>query len=256
MNNSQPQHPQLTVVPPAEPVLPTLPRTVNLMGSDSHEREILAAAGALGSDGAIKSALNAQKQIVQGLAALEAVRQTRNPADTASKHLSRASEAYNTLIKSAAQKHDQAREQIKSRLSALDVQLAEAMNLRPSSDATEIRQALRAMSSDDRAAAIKAAITAKDGEFLHAVFTGREVTTGLKDVLRDSFRRRAEQAFSPDLLKLRQGLERADKLVAGAFNDLYALEDRAAFSGAVKNEFERRTAASDDAWLAFNRALS
>lgn len=246
---------QFPVKPAPEPVLPTLPRTVNLMGHESHAREIRAVAGQFGDDHAISAALHAQSTMVKGLAALEEVRKTRNPADTAAKHLTRASEAYNAMMRAAAAKHDSAREQIRSRLASLDTQLSQAMNLRPSPDAAEIRQALRSMSSEDRAAAVQAAIVNKDGEFLHAVFSGREVTTGLKDVQRDSFRRRAEEAFSPDLLKLRQGLQRAEALVSGAFDDLFSLQDRVSFSGEVRTEFEKRTQASDAAWLAFNRAI-
>jgi hypothetical protein len=246
---------QFPIKPAPEPVLSTLPRTVNLMGNESHAREIKAVAGQLGDDHGISAALHVQSTMVKGLAALEDVRKTRSPSDTAAKHLARASEAYTAIMRNAAAKHDTAREQIRSRLASLDTQLAQVMSLRPSPDAAEIRQALHSMNEKDRAAAVHAGITAKGGEFLHAVFTRREVTTGLGDVQRDSFRRRAEEAFSPGLLKLRQDLGRSDKLVTGAFNDLFALEDRVSFSGEVRTELKKRTQASDDGWPALNRAI-
>lgn len=246
----------MPVRPPEAPVLPTLPRTTNLMGNDSWTREIKAVAGPFAEDRALIGALQTQRRMVESFEALEAIRKNRNPADTASAHLNRASKAYSTMLEAAARNHDATLNTIKGRLVEIADQVEVSLGLQVSHDAAEIRKALRAMTPEARGKAIQAAIDSKDGAIMHAVFTGREITTGVNDVQRNSFRRRAEEKYSPDLLKLRQGLEKAEALVKGAFQDLFAVESMVSGNPEVATAFEKQTAASDEAWLNFNRAIS
>jgi hypothetical protein len=242
--------------PLAPPVLPTLPRTTNLMGPDSWKREIQTVAGPFAEDRAIIGALQAQRRMVESLEALEEVRKSRNPADTASGHLKRASEAYERMAAKSARNADEAIDKIAARRREVDQQVEATLGLHSSLDAAEIRSVLRGMSSGDRGKAIQAAIDSKDGAVLHAVFTGRELSTGVNDAQRKSVRRRAEEKYCPDLLKLRQGLDKAEALVKGAFDDVDALYTHVAGRAEVVSEFERQTAASDAAWLKFNGAIA
>ena len=241
--------------PSAPPALPTLPRTTNLMGSDSWAREIKTVAGPFAEDRAIAGAINTQRRMVESFEALESIRKNRNPTDTAAGHLNRASKAYTSMIEAAARNHDATLNTIKGRLVEIADQVEASLGLQVSHDAAEIRKALRAMTPEARGKAIQAAIDTKDGAIMHAVFTGREITTGVNDVQRNSFRRRAEEKYSPDLLKLRQALEKSQALVKGAFSDMFAVESLVVGKAEVASEFERQTAASDDAWLKFNSAI-
>ncbi|WP_150298870.1 hypothetical protein [Pseudomonas profundi] len=240
---------------PKAPTLPTLARSVNLMAPESHARELKALAGDMANDPAINSALAAQAGMVRGLAALEDVRKNKHPASTASQHLNKAADAYQRLIKANAARSDQARSQIRSRRMSLEAELAQRLGLTVSGDSTEIRQALRSMTSEERGKAVQAAIESRDGAVLAAVFGGRQITTGFTDVQRDSFRRRAEQLHAPELLALRQALDKAEALVCNAFDDLTMMDEAVAGAPSVRTEFERQSAAHDDAMLALARTL-
>lgn len=241
--------------PSKSPVLPTLPRTTNLMGPDSHAREFAKTYGNLSEDHVFRSALNVQRSIVEGLQRLESVRQTRNPSETAGQHLDKVGQAYNTLLRTMANRHDMARSSIRSRMEAVDLELADALGMRQSQDSSEIRQVLRGMDAKQRAAAIQQAIEDKDGAVLHAIFNGRELTTGISETQKRSFRRQAEQAYAPELCNIRHALEAADKLVTASFSDLEGLSDHAVAAPAVRSEFERQVEQYDAAWLEFNRAV-
>lgn len=245
-----------TFRPPEPPALPTMPRTTNLMGPDSWKREIQDVAGPFGDDRAILGALDVQRRMVEAYEALENIRKTRNPNDTASQHLARAADAYERMAMVSARNSDAALNTIKGRRNEIDLQVEKALGLHNSLDAAEIRQALRGMTQEARGAAIQAAIENKDGAVLQAVFTGREISTGVTDVQRNSFRRRAEQKHCPDLLKLRQGLDKAESLIKGAFNDVENLHSHVGAKPEVASAFAKQMAASDEAWLNFNRTLA
>lgn len=241
---------------PQPPKLPTLVRTTALMSPDTHAAQIKEAAGNLGSsEPAILSALSVQRQMAEAAAALERIRQTRNPADTAHNHLKKAADAYKTMLSTAANRHDMARASVKARLAQVESQIAETLGLHESRDAAEIRTALRSMSKEDRSKAVEAAIQAKDGAILAAVFNSRELVTGIPETQRNSFRRRAEELHASDLLKLRVGLEQAGKLVSDAFDNLADMENQVGAVGPAKSELERQIEAADNAWLAFNQAI-
>lgn len=242
--------------PPETPALPTLPRSTNLMGSDSWKREIQTVAGPHAGDHAILGALQVQRRMVESFEALEDIRKTRNPNDTASAHLNRAAKAYERMAETAARNRDSAINTIAGRRNEIELQVEKAIGLHNSLDAAEIRSVLRGMNSEERGKAIQAAIDAKDGAVLHAVFTGRELSTGVTEVMRKSYRRRAEEKHCPDLLKLRQGLDKAEELVKGAFEDVFNLHEHVVGKAEVASEFERQTAASDAAWLKFNGTIA
>lgn len=246
-----------TTQPPApDPVLPRLPRTPALLANEAHAQAVLEAAGPRGDmEGSIRGAINAQERMAKGLEALERARQSRNPSDTASRHLQRVEEAYGKLLTQAAREHDTAKDRIGERRRQLERQIDEQIGMAASPDAGEIRQALRNMTPEQRGKAIQAAIDNRDGAVLHAVLTGRELTTGVTAAQLRSFRRRAEERYAPDLAAVRAGLDKAEGLVASAFNDLESLADKVKGSRQVVSEFERRTAESDAAWLAFGKSL-
>lgn len=254
--NNVAQHAAQTAPPPPDPVLPRLPRTSALLASETHAHEVLKAAGERGDlEGSILGAINAQDRIAKGLEALERARQLRNPKDTASQHLQRVEQAFNKLLTQAAREHDVAKARIGERRRELERQIDEKIGMAPSADATEIRQALRNMSAEERGKAVQAAIDNRDGAVLHAVLTGRELTTGITAAQLRSFRRRAEERYAPDLAGVRAGLDKAEALVSQAFDDLDNLAPKVKGNAQVVSEFERRTAASDAAWLEFGRAL-
>lgn len=243
-------------VPPQSPKLPTLVRTTALMSPDTHASQITAESGKLGqSEYALQSALSAQRQMTEQVAALEQVRNTRSPSDTAQQHFKKAGDAYQRILRSAASRYDASRSNIQGRLAQIEGQISQALGLHDTKDATEIRQALRTMSKEDRSAAVLTAIKQKDGAVLGAVFSGREITTGIPDTQRDSFRRRAEQAHAPELLQLRVGLEKANQLVSDAFDNLVEMESQVVGAPEVKSEFERQIEASDKAWFEFDAAM-
>lgn len=241
---------------PQPPKLPALIRTTALMSPETHASQIKDAAGNLGNaEPAILGALSAQRQMADAVAALERIRQTRNPADTAHNHLKKANDAYKTMLTTAANRHDMARASVQSRLAQVETQINETLGLHESRDAAEIRTALRSMSKEDRSKAVEAAIQNKDGAILAAVFNSRELVTGIPENQRNSFRRRAEEMHAPELLKLRVGLEKAGQLVSDAFDNLAEMESQVGAVGTAKSELERQVEAADNAWLAFNQAM-
>lgn len=249
MNTEQP-------LPSQELKLPTLVRSTALMSPESHAREIKDAAGKLGeNDPAILGALINQRVLTESVAALEKIRQNRNPADTAANHMKKSADAYKKILASACAKHDSTRASINTRLAEIERKVEESLGLHVSSDASDIRSALRSMSREDRAAAVEAAIQEKDGAVLAVVLNGRELTTGITSVQRNSFRRRAEQAYAPELLQLRMGLERASKLVSDALDNIAEMEGQITGPVHVQGELTRQIEAADSAWLAFNQSV-
>ena len=252
---SLPPRQMVAPIPPA-PVLPRLPRNTNLVAAESHERYLRTMAGVAGDDSAITAAVSAQRAMIRSLDALEAVRQARHPSDTPARLLDRAAEGYRQMIKANAQRHDAAREQIRNRKSGIEAEISQRLGLTVSGDSAEIRQALRSMPSEERGKAIQAAIESKDGAVLQAVFSGRQITTGVSDTQRESFRRRAEELHAPELLSLRRALVAADHLVSGAFDGLVEMDQQAAGAPRVRTEYERQATAHDEAMLALARAMS
>lgn len=236
------------------PALPALPRTTELRASERWRVEITKAAGPLGAaDSAIGAALNAQATMADGLEALEVARQTRDPRKTPAEHLARVRGAFENLLKEAARKRDAALVALSDRERALAQEVEARTSLTPSPDAVEIRQTLQRLDAKKRGELIDAAMKSGDKAVLGAIFSGREMTTGVSDVLRDSLRRRYEEQMMPGLHSLRAGIKQARALVDKSFDDLSDLDDHVLGSSQAIDEFHRQTQAADDAWFALSR---
>lgn len=236
------------------PALPPLPRSIELRGSERWRTEVTKLAGPLGAaDSAIATALGAQATMADGLDALEVARQTRDPRRTPAEHLLRVRKGFEGLLKEAASKRDTALLALDVREKALAQEVESRTALTPSPDAVEIRQTLQRLDAKKRGELIDAAMKAGDKAVLGAIFTGRQLTTGVADTLRDSLRRRYEERAMPGLHSLRAGISKARELVDKSFDDLNDLDDHVLGSSAAIDEFHRQTQAADDAWFALSR---
>lgn len=191
--------------------------------------------------------------MADGLEALEVARQTRDPRKTPAEHLTRVRGAFENLLKEAARKRDAALVALSDRERALAQEVEARTSLTPSPDAVEIRQTLQRLDAKKRGELIDAAMKSGDKAVLGAIFSGREMTTGVSDVLRDSLRRRYEEQMMPGLHSLRAGIKQARALVDKSFDDLSDLDDHVLGSSQAIDEFHRQTQAADDAWFALSR---
>jgi len=239
------------------PALPPLPRSLELRAPDKWADKIKAEAGALAeSDSAIAAALAAQATMAEGLEALEAARQTRDPRKTAAQHLQDVRSGYDRLLAEGARRRDAAIAALDARERELQREVDGRTALTPSADVADIRAALLRMDPKKRSEVLHKALDTGDTDVLAAVFSGRELTTGISDVTRRSLRRRFEEQKYPGLHGLRTGIQQARELAAKSFDELEALDDRVLGSSQAIEEFNRSVQAADQAWFALNRRLS
>lgn len=238
------------------PALPPLPRALELRGSDSWAAKIKAEAGKLGeSDAAIAEALQAQAAMAEGLEALERARQTRHPSKTAAQHLQDVRAGYDRLLAEGARRRDAAMAALDARERELQREVDSRTALTPSADVADIRAALLRMDPEKRSEVLHKALDTGDTDILAAVFSGREMTTGVNDVTRRSLKRRFEEQKYPGLHGLRTGIQQARELAARSFDELLDLDDKVLGNSQAIEEFNRRVQAADAAWYELNRKL-
>lgn len=239
---------------PRLPALPPLPRSIELRAADNWRVQVLQTAGKMGeSDPAIAAALSAQATMANGVEALELARQTRDPRKTAAQHLQDVRSGYNSLLKEGARKFDASMAALDAREDELQREVESRTALNPSADASEIRQSLQRMNDKERSKVMDAAIKSGDEAVLSAVFSGREMTTGVNEVLKRSFQRRYEESKMPGLHSLRAGLKQARELVNKSFDDLSDLDDKVLGSSQAIDEFHRQVREAETAWFALSR---
>lgn len=240
--------------PPRLPALPPLPRTIELRAADRWREQVMSTAGKLGeSDPAIAAALSAQATMANGLEALELARQTRDPRKSAAEHLQSVRNGFEGLLREAARRRDVAIAAIDAREQELQREVESRTTLTPSADASEIRQMLQRMDPEKRSSVLGTALDTEDTAILSAVFSGREMTTGISDVTRRSLLRRYEESKIPGLHSLRQGLKESRALVEKSFDDMADLDDKVLGSSQAIDEFHRQVREADSAWFALSR---
>lgn len=239
------------------PALPPLPRPLELRASESWARQVKEVGGPLAeSDGAIAAALAAQATMAEGLEALEAARQTRDPRKTAADHLRDVRSGFERLLSEGARKRDAAMAALNARERALQEEVDTRTALSPSADVADIRAALQRMAPEKRSAVLNTALETEDTAVLAAVFSGREMTTGINDVTRRSLKRRFEERKYPGIHGLRTGIEKARELAEKAFDELMSLDGAVLGSSKAIEEFNLQVQAADQAWFNLNRKLS
>lgn len=236
------------------PALPPLPRPLELRASEGWRAKITEVAGPMGeADPAIGAALAAQATMAEGLAALELARQTRHPSKTVAQHLQAVRDGYNRLLAEGARKRDAAMAALDARERELDREVATRAALTPSADVADIRQALLRMDPEARSKVLGTALANGDTAVLAAVFSGREMTTGVSDITRQSLKRRYEESKVPGLHGMRTGIQEARELAAKSFDELEGLDDKVLGSSKAIDEFQRQVQAADSAWFALSR---
>ena len=163
-----------------------------------------------GNNHALKTASDALGYLWEGQASINELRTKPDPEHTPARHTRVVNEAITSFSHNAASKLQSAKDDIKSELARVEVDLEKAANLKPISHHFDaITSTFHNMNDGQRAAALDQLIRDADGPSLAALIEAPLFVTGLSPEQRNSIKLRLYAKFNPAGLALSQQLTKA-----------------------------------------------
>lgn len=215
-------------------------------------------AGRHSHDSAIQAAISFHRGLTDGWDALEQVRQSRNPKDTAAEHLSKVDRSVKTILETYSRRLDGVLDTIGRRREALKSEISERLGVSRSDEVAEFRQMMRSLpSASERGEILARAIDQGDTVAMSALMMTQTPTLlGVTAESLAGYRKRAINRHAPDLEALDSALADAQSLVIDSQTDSVGLSSLATGDVETRQRFAQEAESADAAALQFAKALA
>lgn len=139
------------------------------------------------------------KRMASSVEALERLAVSRNPKDTEESHTVKVAAAAKRLASDAAKTNDRLHDTLKNSVITIEAKIREQAGMLPNQYATEIRQAFRSMTQQQRGEALQTALKNGDSATIAAIADAPEIVTGIQTEFRDRMVESLQRQKAPEL---------------------------------------------------------